>query len=181
MEETNCFLETGRLILREMTQSDLPGLGRILQDPAVMYAYEGPFSDGEVQSWLDRQLERYRTDGFGLCAVLLKETGELIGQCGLTMQEIPGRRVVEVGYLFRKEFWHQGYAAEAARACREYAFRVLGAEEVYSIIREGNTASERVALRNGMTRTGGFVKHYRGVDMPHGIFSVRREDAESRG
>ena len=81
--------ETKRLILRKMTPSDREDLCRILQDEEVMYAYEGAFSDEEVEAWLDRQLKRYEEDGFGLWAVILKENGEMIGQCGLTMQDIP--------------------------------------------------------------------------------------------
>ena len=80
------LLETERLSLREMTQADYPSLCRILQDEQVMYAYEGAFSDAEIQEWLDRQISRYQKWQFGLWAVILKETGELIGQCGLTMQ-----------------------------------------------------------------------------------------------
>lgn len=171
---TDIFTETERLILRRMTPSDIPALRRILQNPEVMYAYEGPFSDEEVQVWFDRQLQRYRDDGFGLCAVVLRETGQMIGQCGLTMQDISGERVLEVGYLFQKAYWHQGYATEAAVACREYAFTVLGADKVYSIIRDTNTASQNVAKRNGMVPVGSFTKRYRGVDMPHLIFCVKR-------
>ncbi len=151
------FTETDRLVLRKMKQSDYDGLCRILQDEEVMYAYEGAFSDDEVQGWLDKQLIRYEKDGFGLYAVILKETGEMIGQCGLTIQEVPGKQVLEIGYLFRKE----------------YAFTLLEVDEVYSIIRDSNTASQNVAKRNGMTQCGTFVKHYRGVDMPHYIFSVK--------
>ena len=80
------ILQTERLLLREMTQEDFPALCCILQDEQTMYAYEGAFSDSEAQVWLDRQLERYRQLGFGLWAVILKQTGEMIGQCGLTMQ-----------------------------------------------------------------------------------------------
>ena len=168
-------LETARLRLRKLTPDDLEGLKKMLQDPEVMTAYEGPFDDGEVQDWLDRQLARYQADGIGLYAVILKETGEFIGQCGLTIQEIPGRRVMEVGYLFCKEFWHQGYAAEAAIACRDYAFETLHAPEVFSIIRDSNLPSQRVALKNGMAQVGAFDKHYRGVVMPHYIFSVKAD------
>ena len=81
-------LETERLLLREMGQSDLAALCAILQDDETMYAYEGALSDDEAQAWLDRQMERYARDGFGLWAVVLKETGELIGQCGLTLQDV---------------------------------------------------------------------------------------------
>lgn len=169
------FAETERLRLRQMEPSDYGDLCKILKDEEVMYAYEGAFSDEEVRSWLDKQFVRYKEDGFGLFAVILKETGEMIGQCGLTMQEIPGRQVLEIGYLFQKKYWHQGYAAEAAKACKEYAFTVLKADEVFSIIRDSNIASQNVAKRNGMTQSGTFVKHYRGVEMPHYIFSVRKQ------
>ena len=171
------ILETERLRLRTLEQTDYDGLCGILQDADVMYAYEHAFDDREVQDWLDRQLARYRQDGFGLWAVILKETRELIGQCGITMQEWQGRRVPEIGYLFAKRYWHRGYATEAAVACREYAFRELGLPEVYSIIRENNLPSQKVARRNGMAVVGRQVKHYYGMEMPHLVFSVRADAA----
>lgn len=161
------FMETERLYLREMDQSDFEPLCRMLQDAETMYAYEGPFSDAEVQEWLDRQIFRYQKLGFGLWAVILKETDEMIGQCGLSMQQWKDEEVLEIGYLFCRQYWHWGYAIEAAKACKRYAFEVLNAKEVCSIIRDTNIASQNVAVRNGMTRMDSWVKHYRGVDMPH--------------
>ncbi len=168
------ILETQRLYLREMQQSDSPALCKILQDEEVMYAYEGTFSDDEVQGWLDKQIQNYEQYGFGLWAVILKQSNEMIGQCGLTMQDYEGNPVLEVGYLFRKAFWHKGYAAEASIACKEYAFDALNVNEVFSIIRDTNIPSQNVAKRNGMTVCGEFTKHYRNVDMPHWVFSVKR-------
>ena len=168
------ILETERLTLREMTEEDLPALKCILQDPQVMYAYEHAFSDQEVRNWLDNQYRRYAQDGFGLWAVVLRETERMIGQCGLTWQETPNGRVLEVGYLFQQAFWHRGYAAEAAAACRDYAFERLGAQRVYSIIRDNNLPSQAVARRNGMRPVGGFTKHYYGVEMPHILFCSDR-------
>lgn len=170
--KSEIILETERLVLRRLDKSDFSDLCKILQDAETMYAYEGPFSNEEVWEWLNRQLARYEQYGFGLWAVLLKETGELIGQCGLTMQPWKDREVLEIGYLFRRDFWHQGYATEAARACKEYAFEMLKASEVCSIIRDTNIASQNVALRNGMTARDSWIKHYRGVDMPHIRYSV---------
>lgn len=173
------MLETPRLRLRELEEGDLPALRRILQDPVAMRAYEGAFGEEEVLAWLRNQQRRYREeDGHGLWAVLLKENEKMIGQCGLTYQSWGEWRVLEVGYLFERAFWHRGYATEAAAACRDYAFERLGEEEVFSIIRDSNSASQRVAQRNGMTVRGCFVKHYRGVDMPHLVFSIRREEWE---
>ena len=71
------------------------------------------------------------------------------------------------------EYWHKGYAIEAAKACKKYAFEVLKAEEVCSIIRESNRASQNVAIRNGMTMTDSWIKHYRGVDMLHYRYVVQ--------
>lgn len=168
------ILETKRLVLREMEQSDFSALCTILQDKDVMYAYEHAFSNEEVQNWLDNQINRYNKDGFGLWLVILKDTDEVIGQCGLTMQNIGDRDVVEVGYLFAKKFWHNGYATEAAVACKKYAFDELGVEEVFSIIRDTNIASQNVAKRNGMTQKSSIVKHYYGIDMPHYLYSVTK-------
>ena len=169
------ILETERLLLREMKQDDLPALQGILQDEETMYAYNGAFDEAETQAWLDRQLSRYAQFGFGLWAVVLKESGGMIGQCGLTMQPWRGDEVLEVGYLFNRAFWHHGYATEAARGCMEYAFDLLGAREVCSIIRETNLPSRRVAERNGMTVRDSWVKHYRGIDMPHMRYCTVRE------
>jgi len=169
------ILETERLLLREMTCSDMGALREILQDPRVMYAYNGPFDEQECAAWLQKQLRRYEEFGFGLWAVLLKETGGMIGQCGITMQEYKGKMVPEVGYLFAYSFWHQGYATEAARACREYGVKTLGFPVIYSIIRDTNKASQQVAIRNGMHPIDTLVKHYRGVEMPHIVYAVESE------
>ena len=98
----------------------------------------------------------------------------MIGQCGLTMQPWKDREVLETGYLFNKLYWHKGYASEAARACIGYAFEVLQAEEVCSIIRDTNIPSQNVAIRNGLTAEDTWVKHYRGIDMPHVRYVIRR-------
>lgn len=167
-------LETERLILRRFMEPDGAAWSKVLADPQVMYAYEHGFSPEEVRQWMDRQQERYEKNGFGLWAVIEKESGELIGDCGITMQDWDGREVPEIGYHLRRDKWGQGFATEGAVACRAYGFRALGFPEVFSIIRDNNFPSQRVAIRNGMSVRGAFVKHYRGMDMPHLVFSVRR-------
>lgn len=168
------ILTTKRLILRELTPGDYDALCVMLRDKDVMYAYEHAFSAEEAREWLNRQLDRYKTDGFGLWAVILRENGRLIGQCGITKQDVGGKTVREVGYIFDKNFWHRGYAAEAAAACKNYAFDVLGESEVYSIIRVGNEASVKVALANGMKPVGQIIKHYYGMDMPHIVYMAAK-------
>lgn len=156
-----------------MKTSDIESLSTILQDEDVMYAYNGAFSQEETEEWMQKQIRRYNEFGFGLWGVFLKGTGEMIGQCGITMQEYRAAQVPEIGYLLAHKYWHKGYATEAAIACREYGFDTLHFKTLYSIIRDTNIASQKVALRNGMNPIDIIVKHYRGVDMPHIVFSTK--------
>ena len=135
-----------------MTQEELDSLREILQDEETMVAYEGAFTEEETRKWLDWQRTLYREQGYGLWAVILKENKKMIGQCGLTMQTWKDQRVLEIGYLFNRSYWHKGYATEAAKVCKEYAFKILKAPEVCSIIRDTNIASQNVAIRNGMKK-----------------------------
>jgi RimJ/RimL family protein N-acetyltransferase len=172
----NIILETNRLFLRELCKNDFGDLCEILQDKDVMYAYEHSFSKEEVKNWYDKQIERYIENGFGLWAVIQKETKEFLGQCGLTIQKINGKEYLEIGYLLKKKHWHKGYAAEAALGCKKYAFEILKAEKVYSIIRDNNTASQNVAKRTGMEKTGEIIKHYYNMDMAHYIYETKAPD-----
>ncbi len=82
--------------------------------------------------------------------------------------------MLEVGYLINRSFWNRGFATEAARAVKEYGFSNTDVIEIGSIIRDTNIASMNVAIRNGMLVRSRFIKHYRGIDMPHYVFSVKR-------
>lgn len=168
------ILETQRLGLREMNISDIDSLSLILQDERVMYAYNGAFNEEETNAWMQKQLQRYNDFGFGLWAIVLKESGEMIGQCGITMQEYNDMMVPEVGYLLAYKHWHKGYAIEAATACRDYGFNTLHFDAIYSIIRDNNIASQKVAIKNGMIPIDTVVKHYRGEEMPHMVFCIKR-------
>lgn len=143
-------------------------------------AYERAFSFEEAQNWLNRHLKRYEQYGFGLWAVVLKETNEMIGQCGLTMQGWREKEILEIGYLFQKAFWHKGYATEAAIACKEYAFSVLHATRVYSIVRDTNIAAQKVAVRNGMNRIDQDTKHFRNIEMEFYLYGVERSECNEQ-
>ena len=143
-------LETMRLVLHPMLVTDLDALLLIFTDPNVMAAFDHPlFTREQMQHWLQRNLDHQNQFGYGLFSVLCKETGELIGDCGLEQMEDQG--AAELGYDFRSQFWNQGYATEAACAIRDYAFNILHLPRLISLIRVGNLASRRVAEKVGMT------------------------------
>ena len=143
-------LETKRLFLREMTEDDFDALYQILADSDIMQHYPYTFDEARVRGWINRNIERYRIFGFGLWAVCLKETGEVIGDCGLTMQMIGDQIKPEIGYHIRRDQQRKGYAKEAAIAVRDWTFRNTPFNKIYSYMKYTNAASYGVALRNGM-------------------------------
>ena len=149
--EQGVILETTRLFLREFVPQDADALAAVLGDPVAMQYYPAPYDRQGVEEWIERNRSRYQSDGFGLWAMILKDSGALIGDCGCTLQEVEGTNHVEVGYHVRRDLWGNGYATEAAQACMQYAFTRLGADRVISMIRPENVQSRRVAEKNGMT------------------------------
>jgi RimJ/RimL family protein N-acetyltransferase len=148
----NDGLETERLILRPMSATDINALHLIFTDPQVMASFGGQLLNREqMLRWLQRNLDHQDRYGYGLFSAILKESGELIGDCGLEQMEREGVGVAELGYDFRSEYWNQGFATEAARAVRDYAFDILQLPQLISLIRVGNLASKRVAEKVGMT------------------------------
>ncbi len=164
--------ETGRLLLRELTADDFPALCRALQDEDVTRVYGRTFTDREIRFWLEGQFRSYREEGFGTWAVVLKESGEMIGHAGIFISQHGDEEIHEIGYLFEKACWGKGYATEAAVACRKVAFDVLGLEKVYSIIRTDNMASRAVARKNGMRITETVYRLTMGKAIPHYVYCV---------
>ena len=106
--------------------------------------------------------------------MFLKETNKMIGKCCLTLQGRRDPEGLEIGYLFQKAYWHRGYAAEAAIACREYAFTVLDAASVCSMSRDTHIASQNVAVRNGMKIIDKAAKNFRNTEMNFFLYSAER-------
>ncbi len=145
------ILETGRLVLREFLDDDVEALELVLGDPQTMAYYPAPFSREDVVRWIGWSRQSYRKNGVGLWAVELKETGELIGDCGLTWQRVgySPEKQLEIGWHVRRDLWNKGYATEAAIACRDRA-RDLGHIHLISIIAAANAPSQAVARKIGM-------------------------------
>lgn len=150
-------LETNRLYLRELTEDDFSELYDILADADIMQHYPYTFDENRVRNWITKNIERYKIFGFGLWAVVLKETDELIGDCGITMQNINGSIKPEIGYHINKKFQRQGYAKEAAQKCRDWAFENMPFNILYSYMKEKNIASSATAIANGMCKVDEFL------------------------
>lgn len=143
-------LETERLFLREMNRNDYDALYRVLADTNIMRHYPYTFDEARVRSWIERNMNRYRESGFGLWAVCLKDTGEMIGDCGLTLQNINGKMLPEIGYHIRSNCQRRGYAREAAMAVRNWAFQNTDYPALYSYCKYTNEPSIRTAESIGM-------------------------------
>jgi [ribosomal protein S5]-alanine N-acetyltransferase len=167
------ILETPRLILREFRSDDADRLAVILCDAETMRFYPAPFDRAGVEDWISRNVRRYQEHGHGLWAMLLKSTGELIGDCGLTVQVVDGQNEIEIGYHVRRDLWGHGLATEAAVACRDFGFAHLSVERIISLIRPENLASRRVAEKNGMA----VRKEIMWKDLAHLVYAIRREQA----
>jgi len=142
--------ETERLKLRHLCSDDVNAMHAYLGDAETMKYYPAPYSHEFVRQAIEKNLERYEKYGYGLFGVVLKESGDLIGDCGLVWQDLPDGTELEVGYHFHRAYWGHGYATEAARACIDYAFGNAGVDHVISLIRPENVPSRRVAERNGL-------------------------------
>ena len=143
------IIETERLFLREMDENDFDALYEVLADADIMQHYPYTFDENRVRNWIQRNIERYRIFGFGLWAVCLKETSEMIGDCGLTMQLINGKIKPEIGYHIRADKQRNGYAKEAAIAVRDWTFNNTPFQIVYSYMKYTNEPSEKTAISYG--------------------------------
>ena len=166
------ILETERLYLRELVYDDVDDLLAVLGDPVAMQYYPHPFNRDDVVGWIDWSRGSYAENGFGLWGMVLKEGGELVGDCGLIVQDVEGERMVEVGYHLKRSQWHKGLATEAARASCGHAFATLPVGFVIALVRPENRPSAGVAERLGM-------RVWKSVDRKgilHFVYRIAREE-----
>ncbi len=147
------LIETPRLRLRRYTKDEVGLVHRVMSDPLVMRYYPETYGLERCQTVLDSILASYEKRGYSLFAVERKSDGAYVGHVGLLhWDDVDAREDVEVAYMLLPSFWKMGYATEAARACRDWAFTKLDPDRVVSFIDVNNAPSIAVAERNGMTR-----------------------------
>lgn len=171
------LIKTDRLILREMNMKDYDALYAVLADSDIMKHYPYTFDEKRVRGWIERNIERYRIFGFGLWAVCLKETGEMIGDCGLTMQNIKGVIKPEIGYHIRKDMQRKGYAKEAASAVRDWTFNNTTFKEIYSYMKYINVPSAKSAMSWGCHQVDEFEDEVNEITK---VFMITRKEWEDK-
>ena len=142
------ILATQRLLLREIMPADIVVLQAIFGDETCMRYYPAVKTLEETTAWFQKlAFDSYALHGFGLWAVIDRQSGALIGDCGITLQRTSSGLEPEIGYHFLHDVWGRGFATEAASACRDYAFHALGFSRVVSIVAADNIGSQRVAAK----------------------------------
>ena len=131
--------------------SDLDAVHGLFADPEAMrFSLTGVRDREATREGLTRAIAAFEHRGHGFLAALLRIDGRYVGHAGLLTQEVDGHEVTEIAYWFLRRHWNRGLATEAAAACRDHGFDVLGRESLCSLIRPANLASRRVAEKLGM-------------------------------
>ena len=171
------ILETERLFLRELTADDFDALYEVLADSDIMQHYPYTFDEKRVRGWINKNLERYQIFSFGLWAVCLKETGEMIGDCGLTMQLIGGQIKPEIGYHIRADQQGKGYATEAAIVVRDWIFNNTPFNVIYSYMKHTNEPSYKTAISYGCKQVDEYQDDMNEITK---VFAISREEWDNR-
>jgi len=165
-----------RLALREIEPTDFAAIHDYATDPDVVrFMPWGPNTEAETREFLDRVRAHREADPreHYEFAVERRDTGQLIGSCGIRIVDRPNQ-CAHVGYCFRRDAWGQGFATEAARALTGFGFGTLGMHRIYALCDVDNTASARVLEKTGMTREGVCRDHLlvRGEWRDHFVYAI---------
>ena len=146
----DAVIETPRLLIRRFRADDLDAFAAIMGDPVTLRLWPRIFTPEETAGWIARAIEQSERPGYGRRAVILKESGALVGDAGILRAELMGRVRNDLGYILDHRVHGRGLATEAATALRDHAF-ACGMEEVWANMATDHTASRRVAQKLGMT------------------------------
>ena len=145
--------QTERLIFQKIQDSDFNDWLEFFRDPRTHIHWTPPQNSPEVEctKWYEKQYWRYNNEMGGMNALIERKSGKLIGHCGLLVQTVDEKTELEIGYSLLPAFWNHGYATEAAKKCRDFAFADKLTDSLISIISKTNIPSQAVATHNGMT------------------------------
>ena len=143
-------IETDRLIIRWAQKVDFEPLAALWADPEVTYYMGGPHNYEESLKELREDAQLNPQPAFTQWPVIEKETGRVVGDCGILEKDIDGRNQYEIVYVLAKSAWGKGFATEVACALKDYAFNQLGLKRITALIDPGNSKSERVATKIGL-------------------------------
>lgn len=146
----NKELETNRLYLRHFKAEDLEEYSRIMgQDEVGQWLPRGRgYTKEEVGKFLDNIAKHWQEKGYGIWAVIEKDSGKIIGHCGLNY--VKQNDEVEVLYGFGKEYWGFGYATEAAKAALTFGSEKIGLDRIVAFAKTDNIASRKVIEKIGL-------------------------------
>ena len=150
MENPSTILETERLLLRRQWASDIAILTDLWADPKVTRYLGGPRDRDWLQSVFEETAQNPYAEQYDLWPVVEKETGQVVGHCGLLDKEVDGRTEIELTYILSPSVWGKGYATEIGQAIKQLAFEKMGMKRLIALIEPQNEPSERVAIRLGM-------------------------------
>ena len=154
------MLETDRLILRPLDETDVNAIYAMRSDPEIMRFIREPQNRVESANWVELVSSRWHDEQIGFCAILEKSSKKFVGWCGIWRLEETGE--LEIGYAVAKQLWGKGLATEAALKFLDYAFEKLKPEKVVAVARPENAASRRVMEKLGMSfiGTGTFYEQF---------------------
>jgi RimJ/RimL family protein N-acetyltransferase len=155
----------------ESALADTDRLYQTFSDPVTMQFWPKPFDREGAESWVQRALSAYHELGFGRYAVILKASGEWIGDCGFMRTQVNGSQENDLGYIFDKKYWHRGLATEAAAACLRYGWKNLGMRRIVANMETKHLASKAVAEKIGMRLEREFLNP-RNRNLPTFLFSI---------
>jgi ribosomal-protein-alanine N-acetyltransferase len=143
-------LQTARLVLRPFRSDDLNLFADFFTNEAFIRFSSGFFPRERVAEFIDKVIGWDRDGLPSQFVVTLRESGAPIGYCGFFHQVVDAAPEIEIGYRLHPDFWNKGFATEAARAVSDCGFSEWKLDRVISLIHPENTASRRVAEKNGM-------------------------------
>jgi len=181
LREKSVIVETKRLQLRPVTETDAQMLFSIYGDPATnQFNPAGPYpSLQHAETVLERWLTHWRDKGFGNWAIALRENPEqIIGFGGLSISRYADITINNLGYRFATDAWGKGLATEFSLSAVHYGFETLGLSEISAVVRGNHLASQKVLMKTGLT-------YSREVDdvknaPPSLLFTLSRDDWRKR-